>query len=299
LVVATRQVVQIGHPGAELASAVAEVARRWAEVRRTAYPVVLLPERITTDQMRTAGAVAKTAAEPWSIPVGFTDSNLAPSALKLYEHEHALIAGPPRSGRSSALVAIADTVLAGMDPPAVVVFAPRRSPLRDLPAPVILCTEYAELERTLEPIGGRTLLLVDDVDAFTDSLGVLDRWIAKSGAGRHVIAAGRNDGIRRQYGMWTQKVRDGRCGVLLVPDHELDGDLLGVALPRQHRMTPVPGRGYLVSDGVLDGVQLALTMTPLAATTSLAPGRHGRATYNDRGTSEFNRPIDDPSGGGA
>jgi len=299
LVVATRQVVQIGHPGAELTSTVAEVAQRWANAQRTAYPVVLLPEKITTDQMRMAGAFAKAAAEPWSIPVGFTDSNLAPSALKLYEHEHALIAGPPRSGRSSALVAIADTVLAATDPPTVVAFAPRRSPLRDLPSPVVLCTEYAELEGTLQPISGRTLLLVDDADAFTDSLGVLDRWIAKSGAGQHVIAAGRNDGIRRQYGMWTQKVRDGRCGVLLVPDHELDGDLLGVTLPRQHRMAPVPGRGYLVSDGVLDGVQLALTTAPLAATAPVAPGRHGRSDYNDRGSDEFNRPLDDGRGGGA
>jgi S-DNA-T family DNA segregation ATPase FtsK/SpoIIIE len=73
-----------------------------------------------------------------------------------------------------------------------------------------------------------------------------------------VIAAGRNDGIRRQYGLWTQRVREGRCGVLLVPDHEMDSDLLGTALPRQHRMAPMPGRGYLVSDGAIDGVQLVL-----------------------------------------
>jgi len=300
LVVATRQVIQIGQPADQLASAVDEVAWRWQGARRTANPVRLLPERITADQLRAAGAVTTTAAEPWSIPVGFTDSNLAPAALKLYEHEHALIAGPPRSGRSSALVAIAASVLAAMDPPTVVVFAPRRSPLRDLPAPVVVCTDYAELERVLEPISGRALLLVDDVESFMDTLGVLDRWIAKAGAGRHVIAAGRNDGIRRQFGMWTQRVRDGRCGVLLVPDHELDGDLLGVALPRQNRMAPVPGRGYLVSDGSMDGVQLALTdvldvLDVLqGGAEPVATGRHGRQTYNDRGSAEFNRSLDDP-----
>jgi DNA segregation ATPase FtsK/SpoIIIE, S-DNA-T family len=264
LVAATRQVLQIGYPGADLAASVAEVARYWSPAQRTAYPVVLLPERITAEQLRRSGAAAATGAEPWSIPIGFTDSDLAPAALRLYEHEHALVAGPPRSGRSSALAAIAATVLAGTDPPAVVAFAPRRSPLRDLPAPAVVCRDYAELERALEPIDGRALLLVDDAETVTDTLGVLDRWIAKSGAGRHVIAAGRNDGIRRQYGTWTQRVRDGRCGVLLVPDHEIDGDLLGVALPRQHRMAPVPGRGYLVSDGALDGVQLALAETAAA-----------------------------------
>lgn len=50
-------------------------------------------------------------------------------------------------------------------------------------------------------------------------------------------------------------MRDGRCGVLLVADHDLDGDLLGVTLPRQDRMAPVPGRGYLVANGSVDGVQ--------------------------------------------
>src|SRR5262249_60669472 len=130
LVVATRQVLQVGLPGTDLASAVSEAVRRWPGVKRTAHPVMLLPERIDADQLLLSGAVAATGVEPWSIPVGFADSNLAPAALRLYEHEHALIAGPPRSGRSSALVAIAATVLAGGDPPTVVAFAPRRSPLR-------------------------------------------------------------------------------------------------------------------------------------------------------------------------
>ena len=258
LVAATRQVVQLAYPGTDLASTVAEVAGRWADARRTAYPVQLLPERIEAHRLRDAGAVVATGTEPWSIPVGFADSTLAPAALKLYEHEHALIAGPPRSGRSSALISIAATVLAGRQPPTVVAFAPRRSPLRGLAAPVIVCEDYTELDRILEPIEGRALLLVDDADTVPDPLGVLDRWIAKAGPGRHVIAAGRNDGVRRQYGLWTQRVREGRCGVLLVPDHEMDSDLLATALPRQHRMAPMPGRGYLISDGAIDGVQLVL-----------------------------------------
>ena len=172
-------------------------------------------------------------------------------------------------------------------------------PCRDLPSPVVVCCDYTELESILAPIEGRTLLLVDDADTVADPLGVLDRWIVKSGAGRHAIVAGRNDGIRRQYGMWTQKVRDGRCGVLLVPDHELDGDLLGVALPRQHRMTPVPGRGYLVSDGALDGVQLVLAQAPQVAAEPVASGGHGRPAYNERGRHEINHSLDDRRGGPA
>jgi S-DNA-T family DNA segregation ATPase FtsK/SpoIIIE len=281
LIVATRQVVQIGYPGEDVGATVAQVAGHWANARRTAFPVQLLPERIASGRLRAAGAAAATGAEPWSIPVGFKDNDLSPAALRLYEHEHALIAGPPRSGRSSALLTIAESVLAAAQPPAVVAFAPRRSPLRELPAPVTVCTDYAQLEQILDAAGERALLLVDDADTVPDSLGVLDRWIAKSGPGRHVVAAGRNDGVRRQYGLWTQRVRDGRCGVLLAPDHELDGDLLGVPLPRQHRMAALPGRGYLVADGRLEGVQLVLS------------------AYNERGSAEFHRSLDDPGTGAA
>lgn len=270
LVVTTRQIVQFGHPGPDPSAAVAAVAQRWAQARRTAHAVVLLPELIDAGRLAAAGAVPATGAEPWTIPVGFTDSNLTAAGLRLYEHEHALIVGPPRSGRSSALVTIALTVLGGAHPPTIVAFAPRRSPLRDLPAPVVHCADYAELEQTLAPLGGRTLLLVDDADTVPDPLGVLDRWIAKAGAGMHVIAAGRNDGVRRQFGLWTQRVRDGRCGVLLMPDHEMDGDLLGVALPRQHRMAPLPGRGYLVADGGVEGVQLVLAQGAVGGTEAVA-----------------------------
>jgi S-DNA-T family DNA segregation ATPase FtsK/SpoIIIE len=101
-------------------------------------------------------------------------------------------------------------------------------------------------------------MLVDDAETVEDELAVLDRWLATAGTGRHLVAAGRADGLRRTYGNWTQKVRDGRNGVLLVPDHDLDGDLLGVTLPRTDRMAPVPGRGYHVANGSVDGIQLAV-----------------------------------------
>ncbi|MCL2552895.1 MAG: hypothetical protein FWE75_12230, partial [Actinomycetia bacterium] len=73
----------------------------------------------------------------------------------------------------------------------------------------------------------------------------------------HLVAAGRADALRRTYGHWTQRARDSRCGILLAPDHDLDGDLLGTTLPRHDRLAPLPGRGYLVVDGIAGGVQVA------------------------------------------
>jgi S-DNA-T family DNA segregation ATPase FtsK/SpoIIIE len=45
--------------------------------------------------------------------------------------------------------------------------------------------------------------------------------------------------------------------VLLQPDVDVDGDLLGVVLPRRRRGATLPGRGFLVNDGQAGLVQLA------------------------------------------
>jgi DNA segregation ATPase FtsK/SpoIIIE, S-DNA-T family len=262
IVAATAQRIQIGFPGDGLENATAAAAARWSGARADAPAVGVLPQRVT---VRELGA-AECGRDRWTIPVGVGDDALAPVALTLYEHEHALITGPPRSGRSSALCSIARSVLASALPPRVVAFAPRRSPLRDLPAPVRVVTDY---ELLADALGGAraddTLVLVDDAEVVDDPAGVLDGWLATAADGNHLIAAGRPDGIRRQFGSWSQKVRASRCGVLLAPDHDLDGELLGVTLPRRGSAVPMPGRGYLVANGSVEAVQLAVSESPDAA----------------------------------
>jgi S-DNA-T family DNA segregation ATPase FtsK/SpoIIIE len=251
IVAATSQIVQLGHPGEDLAATVAGIHPGRA---RIAPAVALLPHQISWPAL---GVKAEVAAEPWSLPLGVSDRSLAATGFALYEHEHAVITGPSRSGRSSALCAIALAVADSAGAPAVFAFAPRRSPLRELGPAVRVFTAYEELTTALAAHEGRCLLLVDDAETVDDGPGALDRWVAGAGTGRHVIAAGRADGIRRSYGGWLQRVRDCRVGVLLVPDYDLDGDLLGVTLPRNDRLAPLPGRGYLVMNGSIDGVQLA------------------------------------------
>ncbi|MEU6578132.1 FtsK/SpoIIIE domain-containing protein [Streptomyces sp. NPDC046805] len=255
LVTANRQVVQLAWPGDDLETAVAGVAARWAGAPATVPSVGLLPTELPLTAL-TDPAMAD--GDPWQLPVGLDAATLGCAWLRLYEHEHALIAGPQRSGRSTALCTLARLVAAAESPPAVVAFAPRRSPLRDLPpgtATIVL--SYDTLQETLAECPGPTLLLVDDADTVEDELGVLQSWLAAVTPGRHLIAAGRADALRRLYGHWTQPARDSRCGILLSPDHDLDGDLLSTELPRHDRLAAVPGRGYLVTDGVAGGVQLA------------------------------------------
>ncbi|MEU1670290.1 FtsK/SpoIIIE domain-containing protein [Streptomyces sparsogenes] len=257
VVAANRQVVQIGWPGEDLAAAVAETAARWAGAARVAPEVGLLPTEVPATALT---APARTAADPWWLPVGLDSDTLGCTGLRLYEREHALIAGPQRSGRSTALCTVARLVAASADaPPALVGFAPRRSPLRNLPGLTALATTYDDLEQALLalPLDRPALLLADDADTVDDERGLLEQWLSSPAAGHHLIAAGRADALRRAYGHWTQRARDSRCGLLLSPDHDLDGDLLGTELPRYDRMEPLPGRGYLVVDGIAAGVQVA------------------------------------------
>src|SRR4029078_12581651 len=104
------------------------------------------------------------------------------------------------------------------------------------------------------------LVLVDDADR-SDEDGPLADLVSLRRAGLHVVAAGRADPLPHTFGHWTRAVRASRTGLLLQPDLDLDGDLLGCHLPRR---APVPigrGRGWLVNDGDARLVQLALRST--------------------------------------
>ena len=256
VVAATKQVVQIVWTGSDTPAAVARVCERWRGCVRSAARVGTLPALVPVSA---ADEPAATGTEPWHLPLGMADSTLSTIGVDLYEHEHLLVAGPQRSGRSTVLVRIALAVLAQPDPPAVVAFAPRRSPLRDVTGLTASVQRYEALEEVLEQHAeGPMMLLVDDAETVEETPGVLSAWLASAGVGRHLVAAGRAEGVRRAFGHWTQKVKESHTGVLLCPDHDLDGDLLGVILPRTGRMASMPGRGYLVADGTVTGLQVAL-----------------------------------------
>ncbi len=260
VVAASSQIIQFAWPGEDLAAAVEAAAGRWPDAKRSAPGVGLLPAQLT---LASLGVRGRTGADPWWLPVGLGDRALEPVGLQLYEHEHALIAGPARSGRSTALCALAEALAATDKPPAVVAFAPRRSPLRDAPGISGVTTTSGELRKFLADLDlqadGRPLaLLIDDADTVDDKDGVVAGLLASTRPDLHLIAAGRADALRRAYGHWTQKVRESRCCLLLVPDVDMDGELAGVTLPRIERLAPLPGRGYLAANGALEGIQVGL-----------------------------------------
>jgi S-DNA-T family DNA segregation ATPase FtsK/SpoIIIE len=222
-----------------------------------------LPTSITVQQL---GVGAHFASEPWRLPVGIRESDLEPAVLEVYEGEHVLIGGPVRSGKSTLLLAIAESVQAA----AVDVWGlcGRRSPLprAGLDKCAVGTEEVATVLASARVHRGPLVLLVDDAEQFDDSDQAFAGLLSARTSDLLVVAAGRSDDLRSLYTHWTKTLRKARCGVLLQPNIDFDGELLGVTLPRRAPVGVTAGRGYLVSGGTTEFLQ---TISPSAGATAL------------------------------
>ncbi|PZG23114.1 FtsK/SpoIIIE domain-containing protein [Nonomuraea aridisoli] len=178
-----------------------------------------------------------------------------------------VVAGPPRSGRSTALAAIASSLLeAGAG---LIVLTPARSPLRRLSgasgvAAVLADAEITQaafreaLRKVPEEYG---VIVVDDAELLARSdlepdLTLLARGGAGPGWG--VVAGGNAEVLSTTLGGWIAQVKRNRSGLLLSPQNFAEGELVGVRLSRGVIGQPIqPGRGHLhLGDGALRTVQV-------------------------------------------
>ena len=254
--------IQLGRPMPSVADAADVVARQWADRPGVATPIRALPADVSFSSLR---AVAQLDAEPWHIPFGIRESDLAVAELVLYDGEHAFVAGPARSGKSTALWTIAESLRAGQPGLHLVAAGGRRSPLHECP----VLDRYAKAggEATamfsqLHAVTGPVVVLIDDAQDFDDVDNAISGLISANRPDLHVIAAANSDTVRSMYGHWTQTVRRSKIGLLLRPNIDMDGDLLGVNLPRRAPVLMRPGRGYLIHNGEFDIAQVA-TPAPL------------------------------------
>jgi S-DNA-T family DNA segregation ATPase FtsK/SpoIIIE len=211
----------------------------------------------------TAALEATTLAEPvWELGIGIGDTALRPVVLRLGPGEGALVAGGARSGKSSVLRLLADAAAGSSVQVLGVSF--RASPLRDARLDQFFGDPGA-LAAWLEGAAGEPdtprLLLVDDADLVDDPSGRLAALLQQRRPGLRVVAAGRSETLRAQYGHWTTWVRRHRTGLLLLPLADSDSELLQIALPRQGTWQARPGLGYLVSEGRAELVQVAAPAT--------------------------------------
>ena len=256
--------------GAAQAAALREIAaratRRDAELEPARRPFRLdaLPTTLTL-----ADALSRTGDEQaevgWAM-VGVGGDELRGRGVNLFDGTPTfLVAGPPKSGRSTVLVAMSRTLIDGGA--SVVVVAPRTSPLRALvgTAGVVAVLTGGDItEEELAPLlDGVTqrVLVIDDGELLRDVtakdwLRDLVRGARDRGLG--IILGGDISDVASGFSGWQVEVRKNRSGILLSPQNITDGDLVGARLPRSSLSTGVqPGRGLAnLGDGELTLLQL-------------------------------------------
>ncbi|MEV7803927.1 FtsK/SpoIIIE domain-containing protein [Microbispora sp. NPDC088329] len=251
----------------------------WAWPSEPPLRVDALPMRITAGQALDLAPSHQPPSALWAL-LGAGGDALAPMGVDLQgQGPAAVIAGPPRSGRSSALVTAARSLLDRGTP--VLVVTPRRSPLRDLAGtPGVLAVldgnarsvsgggtdDFGGLPGALDPLAlvaghERYVVAVDDAELISpdSALGLaLDEILRTGRDGEHgLLVAGATGDLATAYRGFAAEARKGRTGLLLNVQSPADGDLFAVRLPRGAVGGP-PGRGLLVVSGTATPIQAAV-----------------------------------------
>ena len=223
-------------------------------LRVSAPPVRILPEEVRLS------SIPKT---PDGFAFGVRDHDLGPAVTR-FEPGGFIVAGPPRAGKTTALGALAASA-----PPAVegvVIVALRESSLTDSGSDGRVAVGEEEAERLLRDVSEgpdqNLLILVDDLHDLANSAAddVLRDILRGARDRRWMVAASASvEAVRRAYDGSLRDVRANKAGLLLQPDFEVDGEIVGVRLPRTVSTVWPRGRGYLVAGGVYDLCQVALS----------------------------------------
>jgi len=239
-----------------------EAAASFGYPRTTAPAIGSLPSSVPAGEMPRAASIQ-------AIPLGVSGATLAPAMVDLSEL-HFVAIGPYRSGRSTALGAIADAVGTLDDPPEMFLCTPRRSPLRDRAIWASSAEGQAACAEAIAQLLARVeagefdertaLLFIDDGGELNDVTvsGQLEYLVRRARDSQlRVVASVETSAARGISVPWIRELRREGHGVLLQPDPIGDGDLLNVALPRRLPVAMMPGRGFIGRRGVAELVHVA------------------------------------------
>ncbi len=295
----TRRQLQIARPAVGLETSVARLQSRWPQTSEQSDAIGVLPSQVAPAavvNLHHQAEAIEALGMSTQIPMGIREDSLLPAVVGRHPGEHITIAGPARSGKSTLLCGIADVLSVGQHPvpnavptgptssacptgstgadagangaPEVYGISQSWSPLAQthldwFGAPADLPQLLSELSQTHRP----TFVLIDDADQISDADGKLADLIRALPPEVCLMVAARAAALRERFQHWTRDVRASRSGVLLQPDIDVDGELLGVRLPRY---APVPlsvGRGYLCANGEADLAQF-IGIPPQRSTAS-------------------------------
>ena len=250
----------------------ASIADRWAS-----DPVEARPRAVDRMPVEVSRAALPTPSTPNQLLVGVGGPELEPVGVRVAPGEALLVAGPLRSGRSTALLGILDALLVDAPDLRCTVVSPRPSPLRALvghPNVARVVTDLGELPAVLdELVAGadpRTLLVIDDAEALAGAYGTierLDELVRTAGqSGARIVVAARVNDLPGMYDPWIRYLVSLRRVLLLQPTSD-DAFIFGAKLPVIPGLG-TPGRGVLV-----DGHQLVVVQTATARRRCRGPGR--------------------------
>ncbi|MEO3808797.1 FtsK/SpoIIIE domain-containing protein [Sphaerisporangium sp. B11E5] len=221
-----------------------------------------LPMRITATEALALAPGFTPPSPLWAL-FGAGGDSLAPLGVDLSgQGPAAVVAGPARSGRSSALLTAARSLLSRDTP--VVVVAPRRTPLRELTGAPGVLGVLAPDGDLASAVGDRTryVVIVDDAELISPDTPLgqsLEETLRTGRDGDHaVILAGTTGDLATAYRGFVAESRKPRTGLLLSIQSPADGDLFNIRLPRGTVGGP-PGRGLLITSGTATPIQAALT----------------------------------------
>ena len=204
--------------------------------------IEVLPEIVETDLLEAAWRRGDHPGgdEPGGgLLVGLGADDLEPAALHVPDGDHIFIGGAARTGKSTALRQIV-AAWRVLHPSGVVVERP--------------------VERSEDPDAPPILVVVDDADQVDDPDGELAAIVAGRRPGVTIAAAARLEAVRVAYGHWVREVTRSRCGLIMTAPGEVDGELLGVTLPRRTIVPARPGLAWLIDGRGHRLVQVAARM---------------------------------------
>ncbi|MFI8302701.1 FtsK/SpoIIIE domain-containing protein [Streptomyces sp. NPDC085927] len=236
-----------------------------APAGRRPMRVDALPSNITASDALALDPDFTPPSALWAL-LGVGGDELHPIGIDLEENGPGfVIAGPPKSGRSTTLMAATESLLRVGTP--VVLVAPRRSPLRGLEGRegVLGLLNADSREDDLEELvdkasSGSYVVIVDDAELLYDtSLDEALEAVVRKGAdgGIGLIAAGSTDSLSGQYRGFAVEARKSRNGLLLTPQSPSEGELFGIRLPSNSGGGPA-GSGLFVTGGSFMPVQAVM-----------------------------------------
>ena len=243
----------------------AHIDTKWPPYTLKTKPlrVDMLPSVIHIDQL---GELPSTfdPSSPLSAVVGVGGDTLACYGVNLAdEGPFFLVAGASHSGRSTTLCTMASMISSFGS--TVLAVCPRRSPLQwlsNVDGASVFGTgleDAAKMRIALQEAVGTVAIFIDDAEMFAGT--PMDEAIREEMEGREgvaIVIAGGIDQLKNEIRGLLVDARKSRVGILLSPQSMLDGDLLGLRLPRNLLGKTQAGRGIFIRQGDLTVVQVPM-----------------------------------------